>query len=120
MFYVLQKHGKVPYKARLQASGVAFISMEDVKVVKKTATGPVSGSVFKAIWTKPNGEKVRFQPRYISFIKSAGVDIILWIVNTANQNAKSLLLILRYVTGGISPKNLGNSNFVNNTLKPDF
>lgn len=78
MFYVLQKHGKVPYKARLQASGVAFISMEDVKVVKKTATGPVSGSVFKAIWTKPNGEKVRFQPRYISFIKSAGVDIITW------------------------------------------
>lgn len=74
----MQKHGKVPYKARLQASGVAFISMEDVKVVKKTATGPVSGSVFKAIWTKPNGEKVRFQPRYISFIKSAGVDIITW------------------------------------------
>ena len=56
---VLQKHGKVPYKAQLQASGVAFISVEDVKVVKKTATGPVSGSVFEAIWTKPNGEKVR-------------------------------------------------------------
>ena len=74
----MQKHGKVPYKARLQSSGVAFISMEDVKVVKKTATGPVSGSVFKAIWTKPNGEKVRFQPRYISFIKSAGMDIITW------------------------------------------
>ena len=74
----MQKHGKVPYKARLQSSGVAFISMEDVKVVKKTATGPVSGSVFKAIWTKPNGEKVRFQPRYISFIKSAGVDIVTW------------------------------------------
>ena len=56
---VLQKHGKVPYKARLQSSGVTFISVEDVKVVKKTATGPVSGSVFEAIWTKPNGEKVR-------------------------------------------------------------
>ena len=57
--HLMQKHGKVPYKARLQSSGVAFISVEDVKVVKKTATGPVSGSVFEAIWTKPNGEKVR-------------------------------------------------------------
>ena len=56
---VLQKHGIVPYKVRLQASGVAFISVEDIKVVKKTATGPISGSVFEAIWTKPNGEKVR-------------------------------------------------------------
>ena len=56
---LMQKHGKVPYKTRLQSSGVAFISVEDVKVVKKTATGPVSGSVFEAIWTKPNGEKVR-------------------------------------------------------------
>ena len=55
----MQKHGKVPYKAQLQASGVAFISVEDVKVVKKTATGPVSGSVFEAVWTKPSGEKVR-------------------------------------------------------------
>ena len=56
---VLQKHGKLPYTVRLQASGVAFISTEDVKVVKKTATGPISGSVFEAIWTKPNGEKAR-------------------------------------------------------------
>ena len=53
--------------------------------------------------------------QYISFIKSAGVDnitwqtlpFILWIENTANQKAKNLLLILRYVTGSISPKNLG-------------
>ena len=36
---------------------------------------------------------------------------ILWIENTANPKAISLLLILRYVTGstGISPKNLGNA-----------
>ena len=56
---VLQKHGKVPYKAQLQSSGVPFISVNDVKVLKKTATGPVSGSVFEAIWTKPNGEEVK-------------------------------------------------------------
>lgn len=33
--------------------------MNDIQVIKKTGTGPVSGTVFEAIWTKPGGEKVR-------------------------------------------------------------
>lgn len=35
-----------------------FISVNDIEVIKKTASGPISGSVFEAIWTKPDGEKV--------------------------------------------------------------
>ena len=33
--------------------------MNDIQVIRKTATGPVSGTVHEAIWTKPDGEKVR-------------------------------------------------------------
>ncbi|KAJ7388033.1 hypothetical protein OS493_040265 [Desmophyllum pertusum] len=58
------KHGKLPYKAQLQSRGVPFISVDDIQVVKKTATGPFSGSVFEAIWTKPDGEKIRVCLRY--------------------------------------------------------
>ena len=35
-----------------------FISVDDIQVVKKTASGPISGSVFEAIWKKPDGEEV--------------------------------------------------------------
>lgn len=35
-----------------------FISVNDIEVIKKTASGPISGSVCEAIWTKPDGEKV--------------------------------------------------------------
>ena len=55
---LLQKYGKVPYKAQLQSSGMPFISVADIRVLKKTASGPVSGSVCEAIWKKPNGEEV--------------------------------------------------------------
>ena len=57
-FFLPQKHGKLPYKAQLQSSGVPFISVNEIQVVKKTASGPVSGSVFEAMWNKPNGEQV--------------------------------------------------------------
>lgn len=58
------KHGKLPYKARLESHGVPFISVDEIHVVKKVSSGPVSGSVFEAIWTKPNGEKIRVCLRY--------------------------------------------------------
>lgn len=58
------KHGKLPYKAKLQSSGVPFISVNEIQVVKKTASGPVSGSVFEAMWNKPNGEQVKVCLRY--------------------------------------------------------
>ena len=44
---------------QLESRGVLFISVNDIQVIKKTATGPVSGTVLEAIWTKPDGEKVR-------------------------------------------------------------
>jgi len=58
------KHGKLPYKAQLQSRGVPLLSVDEIQVVKKTATGPISGSVFEAIWTKPNGERVQVCLRY--------------------------------------------------------
>lgn len=42
----------------MESHGVPFISVDEIHVVKKISSGPVSGSVFEAIWTKPNGEKV--------------------------------------------------------------
>ena len=58
IFTVLQKHGKLPYKAQLESSQVPFISVDNIQVLKKTATGPISGSVYEAIWIKPGGEEV--------------------------------------------------------------
>lgn len=62
--YLAKKHGKLPYKAQLESHGVPFISVNDIQVIKKTATGPVSGTVLKAIWTKPDGEKIQVALRY--------------------------------------------------------
>lgn len=58
------KHGKLSYKAQLESSKVPLISVDGIRVLKKTASGPFSGSVCEAIWTKPDGEEIRVCLRY--------------------------------------------------------
>ena len=61
VFYISQKHGKRPYKDQLHSHGVPFIPVSEIQVLKKTSSGPISGSVFEAIWNKPSGERVEFE-----------------------------------------------------------